>query len=146
MPLFPDWLLVFGALALALTLAGARHAVLLTVLFSTATAFGYGLPANFSDLLFGFWGTAILVLVPYFLVLAILLARTVPRTGKWLATQFLLLGIVYPCLAGLDAHRQSLYLNLCALLFLIFATWLLMKNVMGRQTSGPETAAIQPAV
>ena len=56
------WLLVFGALALSLTLAQARHAVLLTVLFATATALGYGLLADFSDLLFGFWGTAILVL------------------------------------------------------------------------------------
>ena len=140
------WLLVFSALALTLTLAGARHAVLLTGLLSTATAFGYGLLANFSDLLFGFWGTAFLILVPYFFVLAALLTRAVSQTGKWLAAQFLLLGIAYPCLAGLDGDRRSLYLNLCALAFLLFATWLLMKNVVARKTRGPEAAAIQSAV
>ena len=132
------WLLVFGALALSLTLAQARHAVLLTVLFATATALGYGLLADFSDLLFGFWGTAILVLVPYFLLLAKLLMRAAPRIGQWLAAQFLLLGIVYPCLAGLDADRQSLYLNLCALAFLSFAAWLLVKNVMKERIPAPE--------
>ena len=60
------WLLVFAVLVLSLTLAEARHAVLLTMLFTTATAFGYGLLADFSDLLLGFWGTAALVLLPLF--------------------------------------------------------------------------------
>jgi hypothetical protein len=31
-----------------------RHAILLTILFATATVFGHGLLANFGDLLFGF--------------------------------------------------------------------------------------------
>ena len=140
------WLLVFSALALSLTLAQARHAVLLTVLFSTATALGYGLLADFSDLLFGFWGTAILVLVPYFLLLAKLLMRAAPQIGQWLAAQLLLLGIVYPCLAGLDADRQSLYLNLCALAFLSFAAWLLVKNVMKERIPAPEAVVVNPAV
>ncbi len=139
------WLLIFGALALSLTLVHVRHAVLLAVLFSTATAFGYGLLADFSDLLFGFWGTAILVLLPYFLLLAILLMRTAPQTGKWLAAQFLLLGIVYPCLTGLDTDRQSLYLNLCALAFLAFATWLLVENLLKERIPGPAATAIGPA-
>lgn len=140
------WLLVFGALALSLTLAQARHAVLLTVLFSTATALGYGLLADFSDLLLGFWGTAILVLAPLFLLLAKLLIHTAPRIGRWLAAQFLLLGIVYPCLAGLDADRQSLYLNLCALAFLTFAAWLLVKNVMKERIPTPEAVVVHPTV
>jgi hypothetical protein len=123
------WLLVFAVLALSLTLANVRHAVLLTILFSTATAFGYGLLADFSDLLFGFWGTAALVLLPLFALLAGLLVRIAPATGKWLAAQFLLFGVVYPCLAGLDDDRQSLYLNLCALGFLAFTAWLHVKNL-----------------
>ena len=140
------WLLVFGVLALSLTLVGARHAVLLTVLVSTATALGYGLLADFCDLLLGFWGTAMLVLVPYFLLLAKLLIRASPRIGQWLAAQLLLLGIVYPCLAGLDADRQSLYLNLCALAFLSFAAWLLVKNVMKERISTPEAVVVNPTV
>ncbi len=51
----PAWLLTFAMLALGLTLAGIRQAVLLSILFGTATAFGYGLLADFSDILFGFW-------------------------------------------------------------------------------------------
>jgi hypothetical protein len=128
------WLLVFGVLALSLTLANVRHAVLLTILFSTATAFGYGLLADFSDLLFGFWGAAALVLLPLFLLLAKLLVRIAPAAGKWLAAQFLLFGVIYPCLAGLDDDRQSLYLNLCALVFLTFIARLLVKNLAGEST------------
>ncbi|MGH7994497.1 MAG: hypothetical protein ACREDQ_13330 [Limisphaerales bacterium] len=140
------WLLVFGALALSLTLAQVRHAVLLTVLFATATALSYGLLANFSDLLFGFWGTAILVLVPCFLLLAKLLMRAAPQIGQWLAAHLLLLGMVYPCLAGLDGDRQSLYLNLCALAFLSFAAWLLAQGVMREKIPAPETVVIHPTV
>jgi hypothetical protein len=124
------WLFIFAILALSLTLANVRHAVLLTILFATATAFGYGLLADFSDLLFGFWGTAILILLPLFILLASLLKRAAPEIGRWLAVQFLLFGIVYPCLAGLDDNRQSLYLNLCALMFLSFTASLLVKSVM----------------
>jgi branched-subunit amino acid transport protein AzlD len=128
------WLFVFGVLALSLTLAGTRHAVLVTILFATATAFGYGLLASFSDLLFGFWGTAILVLLPLFALLAHLLRRAVPALGRWLAAQFLLFAVIYPCLAGLDWDRQTLYLNLCALTFLAFTSWLLVKNLMEDKT------------
>jgi len=123
------WLFVFAILLLSLTLASVRHAVLLTILFATATAFGYGLLADFSDLLFGFWGTAILILLPLFALLASLLKRTVPEIGKWLAIQFLLFGVVYPSVAGLDSSRQSLYLNLCALTFLSFTASLLVKRL-----------------
>ena len=43
--------------------------------------------------------------------------------------QFLIFGIFYPCLAGLDDDRQSLYLNLSALAFLAFITCLLVKRM-----------------
>ena len=121
------WLLVFAVLSLSFTLVGVRYAVLIAVVFSTATAFGYGLLGDFSDLLFGFWGTAILILLPLFGLLAILLKRAAPHNGKWIAAQFLLFAVVYPCVAGLDGDRQSLYLNLCALEFLAFTAWLLVK-------------------
>jgi hypothetical protein len=49
--------------------------------------------------------------------------------GRWIALQMILIGIVYPCVAGLDAERQSLYLNLCAVVFLGFAASLLMKQL-----------------
>jgi hypothetical protein len=140
------WLLVFAVLALSLTLANVRHAVLLTILFSTATAFGYGLLADFSDLLFGFWLTAALVLLPLFGVLAKLLLRTAPAAGKGLAGQFLLFGVVYPCLAGLDADRQSLYLNLGAAGFLAFTAWLLLKNLAAEKIPAPPAIAANPAV
>jgi hypothetical protein len=123
------WLLVFAILLLSLTLASVRHAVLLTILFATATAFSYGLLANFSDLLFGFWGTAILILLPLFAILAKLLKRAAPEIGKWLCAQFILFGVIYPSVAGLDSDRQPLYLNLCALIYLAFVAWLLVKRM-----------------
>lgn len=136
-----SWLLMFAVLALSFTLAGARRAVLLVILFSTAAAIGYGLLADFSDLLFGFWGTAILILLPLFGLLAWLLTRTAPQHDKWLAAQFVLFSIIYPCLAGLDGSRQSLYLDLCALEFLAFTAWLLVKSQAGEKVPlSPATA------
>jgi len=133
------WLLLFALLALSLTLAAVPHAVPLTILFTTAVAFGYGLLADFSDLLFGFWGTAVLILLPLFLLLAWLLMRAAGDIGRWLAAQLLLFGIVFPCVAGLDAGRQTLYLDLCGLMFLAFIAWLLAT-----QAEQPEPAP-QPA-
>jgi len=123
------WLLLFALLALSLTLAAVPHAVPLTILFSTAVAFGYGLLADFSDLLFGFWGTATLILLPLFLFLAWLLRRVAGPVGQWLAAQLLLFSIAFPCLAGLDSDRATLYLDLCGLAFLGFIAWLLVKRV-----------------
>ena len=134
------WLLVFAVLALSLTLAHVRQTVLLTILFATATAFGYGLLADFSDLLFGFWGTAALVLLPLLAGLAVLLWRVAPAAGKWLPVQFLLFGLVYPCLAGLDLDRRSLYFNLVALGFLAFACWPLVKNLNTEKIPAPPAA------
>jgi hypothetical protein len=140
------WLLVFAVLSLSFTLVGVRYAVLFAIVFSTATAFGYGLLGDFSDLMFGFWGTAILILLPLFGLLAILLTRAAPHAGKWIAMQFLLFSVVYPCLAGLDSNRQSLYLNLCALEFLAFTAWLLVKFLAVEKIAAGETVGTPQAV
>jgi len=118
------WLLLFSALALCLVIIGARHAVLLTIAFGAAAALGYGLLADFSDLLFGFWATFALVLLPLFGFYAFMLRRVTPIAGKGLAGMFLLFGVFYPCVAGLDASRQGLYLDLCTLGLLLFTGWL----------------------
>jgi hypothetical protein len=136
------WLLIFAALILGFTLASSRYAVLLSVLFGAATACGYGLMADFSDLLFGFWGTAALVLIPLFVFLATFLRRFVPaRSWPFLGIELVLFGLVYPCLAGLDSDRQTLYFNLCALLFMAFAAIQLAQ----RLSPGGKTKTEQPA-
>src|SRR5690348_10669564 len=123
-----SWLLIFALLVLGLTITLARHAVLISLLFGAATALGYALLGDFSDLLFGFWGTAALILLPAFILLAWLLYKLSRGiNGRLMAGQLLLYGILLPCLAGLDAERQSLYLNICAGLFLAFTAWLLLK-------------------
>jgi hypothetical protein len=131
------WLLIFAMLALSLTLVAERHTVLLTMLFGAATAFSYGLLGDFSDLLFGFWGTAALVLLPMFVLLAWLLKRITTGIGKMLAALLILFGIVYPCAAGLGANWQTLYLNLCALILLAFTA----KLLAGHFSSGKTTSA-----
>ena len=131
------WLLVFAALALSLAIAGVRHAVLLTILFVTGTAFGYGLLADFSDLLFGFWGTLVIIVVPLFAVATVLLRRVAPEAGRGLAVQFILFGVVYPCLAGLDPARQPLYLNLCALGLLVFTAQLVAERLAKDKLTEP---------
>jgi hypothetical protein len=100
---------------------GIPTAVLLCIVFGTATACSYAMVADFSDILFGFWGTAAVVLLPMFLLLAWLLKRVVPgRLGRLLVVQLFLFGLLYPTVAGLDTERQSLYFNLCALAALGF--------------------------
>ncbi len=69
------WLLIFAMLVLGLALAGTGQAVLLSVLFGAACACAYGLLGDFSDVLFGFWATAALILLPVFLMLTWLLTR-----------------------------------------------------------------------
>ncbi len=140
------WLLVFAMLALTLTLAQVRHAVLISVLFGTATAFVYGLLGDFSDLLFGF--PAVLILIPLLLLLAKLLTRVTGGTAiKALALQFLIIGILYPCAAGLDSGRQSLYLNLCATGFLGFTAWVLVTRLWNRSVEPTgAAAAAQPVL
>ena len=133
-----SWLLIFALLVLGLTIASVKNAVLMSLLFGAATALGYGLLGDFSDLLFGFWGTAALVLLPSFLLLALLLRRILPGiNGRLMSWQLLLYGILLPCLAGLDNERQSLYLNICAVVFLAFLAWQLMKRSKADQTAEP---------
>ncbi len=129
------WLLIFAMLVLGLTLAGVNHAVLASVLFGAGTACAYGLLGDFSDLLFGFWGTAAIILVPMFGFLAWLLTRVAPLYGKLLALQLLLFGLLYPSAAGLDDGNQALYFNLCALTFLAIAAWQLVRQLGGSRTS-----------
>ena len=137
------WLLLFAMLALTLTLAQVRHAVLISILFATATALAYGLLGDFSDLLFGFLGTAVLILIPLLLLLAKLLTRlTGDTTIKALALQFLILGILYPCAAGLDAGRQRLYLNLCAVGSLGFTAWVLASRLRNRSVEQTSASGV----
>ncbi len=135
-----SWLLIFALLVSGLTVASVRHAVLISLLFGAATALGYGLLGDFSDLLFGFWGTAAVILLPIFILLALLLRKVMPGiTGRLMALQLLLYGILLPCLAGLDGERQSLYLNICAVVFLGFIAWQLMEQWRGERTPEPTT-------
>ena len=123
------WLLIFAMLLLGLTLAGVAHAVLFSILLGAATACAYCLLGDFSDLLFGFWGTAALVLLPLIVLLSWFLTRLgSPATGKLLALQLLIFGVLYPCLAGLDSERQSLYFSLVTLLFLALAATQLLRK------------------
>ena len=132
------WLLIFGMLVFGLALEGNQQAVLLSVLFGVACACGYGLLADFSDVLFGFWGTAALILVPFLAFLAWLLTKlTASGSGKLLALQVIAFGILYPCAAGLDSDRQSLYFDLAALLFLAFAAWTLFGGIYGKSKPQP---------
>jgi len=122
------WLFTFAMLVLSLTLASVNQAVLISILFSAAIACVYGLLGDFSDLLFGFWGTAAFVLIPLLLLLAWLLKRVVPGLpGNLAALQLLVYGILYPSLAGLDSDRDSLYFNICAIGFLALAAWQLLR-------------------
>lgn len=137
------WLFSFAMLALTFSLLQVRQVALLAVLFSAATAFAYGLLGDFSDLLFGFVGTAVVVLIPFLLLLARLLARvTTGKAIKILAVQFLIVSIGYPCAAGLDYERQTLYLNLCAVGFLGFVAWVIVTRLWQRP---PETTTAAPA-
>lgn len=84
-------------------------------------------PSKDEAFVLGFWGTAIAVLLPLFLLLAWLVTQVIRgMTGKLLALQLPLYGILYPLLAGLDPDRETLYLNLCALMFLAYTAWLLV--------------------
>jgi len=138
-----------GELSSIATQASAQtenaRAVLLSVMFGALTACSYAMLADFSDILFGFWGTAALIFVPMFFLLAWLLKRVAPgSSGRVLALQLLLYGVGYPALAGLDGERQSLYFNLCALaaIGLLAFQWFRRKDSITLQ---PINAPIQTA-
>lgn len=130
------WVLLFAAAVLAFTLAGGSNKTLAGILIGCATAFGYGLVGDLSDTFLGFWGSAVLVLVPVLLGLSWLATRWLPQAeGKLLAVQLLLFGVVYPCVAGLDDDRQTLYLNICAFIFLVLAGWQILRRTGNLTTS-----------
>jgi hypothetical protein len=138
------WMLIVATLLLSFTLGAVRHAVLLTVLFASGVALAFGVLGDFSDLLFGFWGTAALVFLPLLLLLAWIAKRTAGGTnGKILSTLLFVFGALYPIAAGLDDDRQSLYLNICGFLFLAFTAWQLADEL--RVSSAEPGVETQPA-
>jgi hypothetical protein len=139
------WLLVFAAVVLGLACAPIAHPVLLMVLFATASACGYGLLGELSDVTFGFWGAAAIVLLPLFGLLAWLLVRYAGAIGRMLAFEVLLFGVAYPVVAGLDYDRQGLYLNICAFVFLFFAARQLLARFSEGEDSKQPELALAPA-
>lgn len=138
------WMLIAAALLLTLTLAEVRHGTLLSMMFASALALAFGLLGDFSDLLFGFWGTAILIFLPLMVMLAWMAKRIVRGTrGRILAGLLLVFGVLYPTAAGLDAERQSLYLNVCGFLFLAFIAWQWAEEL--RSSSAEPSLGAQPA-
>jgi hypothetical protein len=123
------WTLLFAGMISGLTLAGVQRAALVSVFIGAAAAFAYGLLGNFHDIAFGFWGSAAIVLMPVFVSLAWLATRAVAgATGKLLASEVVVFGVVYPVLAGLDADRQALYLNIAAASWLVLTAWQLRET------------------
>ena len=138
------WMLIVATLLLSFTLSAVRHAVLLAVLFASAVALAFGVLGDFNDLLFGFWGTALVVFLPLLLLLAWIAKRIAGGTaGKIIGALFLLFGALYPIAAGLDDARQSLYLNICGFLFLAFTAWQLANEL--RVSSAEPGVSTQPA-
>ncbi|HTS17445.1 MAG TPA: hypothetical protein VMP11_07725 [Verrucomicrobiae bacterium] len=137
------WTLVFSAMIFGLSLAGVRRAVLLDVLVGAAAVFAYGLLGNFHDIVFGFWGSVVVVLVPLFAVIAWTITRIVAGLpGKLLAVELVLFGILYPSVAGLDADRQMLYLNVCAAVLLVVTTWQLVRWTGARSAENCAAPAV----
>ena len=138
------WMLIVAVLLLTLTLAEVHHAASLSVLFASAVALAFGVLGDFSDLLFGFWGTALVIFLPLLFALALIAKRIVGgTTGKLLAATLLVFGLIYPTAAGFDAARQSLYLNICGFLFLAFTAWQLADDF--RPSSSEPSIRMQPA-
>ncbi len=138
------WMLIVAALLLTFTLSEVRRGPLLGVLFASAIALAFGLLGDFSDLLFGFWGTALMIFLPLMLSLAWLVKRMVGGTrGRALAGLMLVFGLLYPAAAGLDGDRQSLYLNVCGFLFLAFTAWQLADEL--RVASEEPSVSTKPA-
>ncbi len=138
------WMLIVAVFLLTLTLSAVRHGPLLCVLFASAIALAFGALGDFSDLLFGFWGTAVIVFLPLLLFLAWMVKRIVSgTTGKILAALLLVFGLLYPAATGLDGDRQSLYLNVCGFLFLAFTAWQLADEL--RASSAEPSVSPQSA-
>jgi len=140
------WLLMFSAVVLGLTLAGVRFAALISVVIGAAAAFGYGLLADFSEFFIGLCGAYLIIFIPLYALLGWLLLRIVTEIeGRLLALELALFGALYPFLAGIDAERQTLYLNIVALMFLSMTAWQLMRR-FGGSTQSAMTAVGEPSV
>jgi len=139
------WMLMVAAVLLAAVVSELAHGLLVATIFATALALCYGIVGDFSDLLFGFWGTAALVFVPAFLVLSWLARRLLPgRIGRAAAGLLILFGVIYPTVAGLDPDRQSLYLNVCHIAFLAFLAWALSRRLGEQRAKMEESVAAGP--
>ena len=114
------WVLLFVALVLGTATSGGATSALRSVLMGIAAALAFGLMGDISDSFLGFWGSAIVVLVPAFCLLSALAGKL---AGKLVAIEVIAFGLIYPCVAGFDASRQTLYLNVCAGLLLAVAVW-----------------------
>jgi hypothetical protein len=118
------WVLLFAGALLAFTVAGGNAGALRGVFVGCAMALGYGLLGDLSDTWLGFWGGAVVVLAPMLMVLGWLTLRWLPGLpGKLVVAQLALFGALYPLVAGLDGDRRALYLNICAVVFLVLAAW-----------------------
>ena len=72
------WTLLFAVLVCGLALAGIRHGVLYSLFFGVVLAIGYAILGNCHDILFGFWGSAAMILLPWLVLLSLLVARVAP--------------------------------------------------------------------
>jgi len=112
------WLLIFAMLVLGLTLAESKYAVLFSILFAAAIACSFGLLADCSDLLFGFWPTAGLVLLPMLVFLAWLLTKLAPRPFStcWLSSSYFLESSIRQSLASIQIarHFTSIWVPWCS--------------------------------
>jgi hypothetical protein len=141
------WVLFFAAVVLGLTLAGGRGAVLVGVLIGCAMALGYGLLGDLSDTFLSFWGTTIVVFIPLLIALGWLTSRCLPAfEGKLVGLELLLFGLVYPYLSALNADRETLYLNVCAFIFLAIAAWMIVQRTGTPQIPIPATGHRATAV
>jgi hypothetical protein len=131
------WVLMFAAVLLGGVLTNHRWSALTSVMIGSAAAFGFGLLGDISESFLGFWGTAAVIALPMFLVLGGLILRTHGHAGKIICAELILFGLVYPCLAGMDSDRQTLYLNLAGLLFLMIAAWLFTNRIRSAESAEP---------
>jgi hypothetical protein len=142
------WMLVVATLFLTLALGQVKHASFIGTLFAIATALIFGLLGDCSDLLLGFVGATLLVVLPLLLFLAFSIRRIIGgKRGNLAAVLMLVFALAYPAAAGLDGERQSLYLNICGFLFLAVAAWQWAQDLRVSWTDSEASPELtQPAV
>jgi hypothetical protein len=86
------------------------------------------------------------ILIPLLLALGWLTSRCLPTSeAKLVGIELLLFGAIYPCLAGLDADRETLYLNVSAFIFLAIAAWMIVQRTGTPRAFAPAHGARVPA-